>query len=208
MLYANVLFARSRLRMRQGRLDDARSNIESAASIALGRGHRYLVCYTDLGRADIEYAAGNKRLALEYVERVMESEFAHDALIAAYALSRVTTLRLQLGDVESAVESVCAWLKGGNDDSTHTELEHAALALALLRNPIAAARLLGFVRALEQRAPFSRTAMRQGAHDMLLSSLRQQLDDEAIASACRDGAWLTADEAVAEALAALGCSLD
>jgi hypothetical protein len=43
---------------------------------------------------------------------------------------------------------------------------------------------------------------------MLWSSLRQQLADEAIASACRDEAWLSAGEAVAEALAALGCSLD
>jgi hypothetical protein len=43
---------------------------------------------------------------------------------------------------------------------------------------------------------------------MLLSSLQQQLDGEAVASACRDGASLSADEAVAEALTALGCSLD
>jgi tetratricopeptide (TPR) repeat protein len=209
MLYASLLFGTSELRMRQGRIDDARSAIEGAERIAFAHGHRsFLVCYTYFERADIEYAAGNKQLALEYVERMMESEFADDAHVGIYALRRATSLRLQLGDEESALESLCVCLKSGVEDPSYSDLEHAALALALRRNPIAAARVYGFVHALDQRAPFSRSAMRQGAHTMLLSSLRQQLDDEAIASACRDGAWLSADEAVAEALVALGCSVD
>jgi hypothetical protein len=207
MLYAHVLVARSQLRMQQGRIDDARRDIEGAERIAQAHEDRsYVVCYLYVNRADIEYAAGNKRLALEYVERVMESEFAADAQVVTLALGRVANLRLQLGDVESAVEPLCAWLKelGGNEDYTRAELEYAALALVLLRNPTTAARLVGCVRARENQAPFSRYKMRQDAYEMLWSLLRQQLDDDAIAAAAAGGALLTGGEAVAEALAALG----
>jgi predicted ATPase/transcriptional regulator with XRE-family HTH domain len=207
MLHVHVLFARSQLRRQQGRIDDARRDVDAAGRIALAHGERsYVVCYLYVNRADIEYEAGNKRLALEYVERMMESEFASDAQVAAFALSRLANLRLQLGDVESAVEPLRAWSKllHENEDPTRADLEYAALALALLRNPIAAARLLGCVRAREERAPFSRYKMRQDAYEMLWSSLRQQLDDGAIAAAAAEGAPLTGDEAVAEALAVLG----
>jgi tetratricopeptide (TPR) repeat protein len=207
MLHVHVLFARSQLRRQQGRIDDARRDVEDAERIALAHGERsFVVCYVYVNRADLEYEAGNKRLALEYVERIMESEFASDAHVAALALSRLANLRLQLGDVESAVEPLRAWSKllRENEDPTRADLEYAALALALLRNPIAAARLLGCVRVREERAPVNRYKMRQDAYDMLWSSLRQQLDEEAIATAAADGARLTGDEAVAEALAALG----
>jgi predicted ATPase len=207
MLHANVLFARARLRTQQGRFDDARSDCQGAERIALVHGHRsFVICYVYAGRADIEYAAGNKRLALEYAERMMESEFATDAEVATLALGRVTSLRLQLGDAKGAVEPLCTWLKllRENEDSTRVDVEYAALALALLRNPTAAARLLGCVRAQEERAPCNRHKMRQDAYEMLCSSLRQQLDDDAIAAAAAGGARLTSDEAAAEALAALG----
>jgi predicted ATPase len=211
MLYAAILFARSQLHVKQGRIDDARSDLEGAEKIALAQGHLYYVaCFIHVGRTDIEYAAGNKRLALEYAERTMETEFARDGLAAWLALGRIANLRLQLGDAEGALEALRPWLTlmQGDAEYVRDELEYAALALALQRNSIAAARLLGRVRVLEERRPFSRSTMRQDAHDMLWSSLRQQLDDDAIAAAGSDGARLTDDEAIAEALAALGPSLD
>ena len=203
MLFAALLFSRSQLRVQQGRIDDARIDIDGAEKIALANGDRYyVVCFTYVRRAEIEYAAGNKRLALECVERMLQSEFASDGQVAMLALGRIPNLRLQLGDVEGAIQPLCEWLQGmrGNEGFTHGELEFAALALALKRKPIAAARLLGRVRAIEELAPFARSAMRQGGYDMLLSSLHQQLDDDAIAAVIAEGARLTGDEAVTEAL--------
>jgi ATP/maltotriose-dependent transcriptional regulator MalT len=206
MLYAPVFFARSTIRMAQGRIDEARHDLEESEKIALSNGDRYYVaCFIYLMRADIEYVAGNKRLALQYVERSTDSEFASDAQAAMLGLGRMVNLRLQLGDVEGAIEPLRNWLKRmrGNEDYTRAEFEYSALALALLRNPISAARLLGRVRALEALVPFKRSAMRQDAYDLLWSSLRQQLDDTAIAAAGAAGARLTGDEALDEALAAL-----
>jgi predicted ATPase/DNA-binding XRE family transcriptional regulator len=207
MMYAALLFARSELHMQQARIDDARRDLEGAEQIALAYGDRYYaICFTYLRRAEIEYVAGNKRFALEYLERVMESEFASDGNVTTLALGRISNLCLQLGDVAAAVAPLCEWLNTmrGNEGFTYGELECAGLALALRRKPIAAARLLGRVRALEALAPFVRSTMRQDAYDMLLSSLREQLDDDAIAAAAADGARLIGDEAIDEALAALG----
>lgn len=206
MLHAHVLYARSLIYMQQGRHDDARRDIEAAESIALSHHERaYVACFINLRRTDIEYAAGNKRAALEYSERMMESEFASDAEVAHFALGRITNLRLQLGDVEGAVRSLRPSLDSmrGNDDYTRGELEYAALALTLRKNPIPAARLWGRVRALEELMPFSRSRMRQDAYNMLQSLLHAQLSKDAIGKAARDGALSTGDEAIDDALDAL-----
>jgi predicted ATPase/DNA-binding XRE family transcriptional regulator len=206
MLYAPVFFARSNIRMAQGRIDDARRDLEASEKIAQAHGDRYYIaCFIYLMRAEIEYAAGDKRLALQYVERLMEGEFASDGHAAMLGLGRMVNLRLQLGDVEGAVEPLRDWLKRmrGNEDYTRAEFEYTALALALRHSPIVAARLLGRVRALEAVAPFSRSNMRRDAYELLCSSLQQQLDDDAIAAAGADGARLAGDEAIDEAMAAL-----
>ena len=67
----------------------------------------------------------------------------------------------------------------------------------------AAARLVGCVRTLEERLHFPRTVSRQDAYDLLHSSLAQQLSAAALVAATSDGARLTPDEAIAEALAGL-----
>jgi predicted ATPase/DNA-binding XRE family transcriptional regulator len=206
MLYATMLFARSRLRMLQGRIDEARYDVKRTEEFALALGARYYVfCYAYLRRSDIEYAAGDKRLALEYIERILKSEFATDAGVATLARARGVNLYLQLDDAESAREPLRELLSSmrGTEDYTGGELEYAALALALRRNPIGAARLLGRVRALETVAPFIRLRPRQDANDLLWSLLRQQLDDVTLAAALADGARLTGDEAINEALIAL-----
>jgi predicted ATPase/DNA-binding XRE family transcriptional regulator len=211
MLHADVLVARAQLRLLQGRLDEARCDVEDAEHIALALGHRYyVVCYVNILRADVEYASGNKRLAQTYVERIMESEFAADSEVGTFALVRASSLRLQLGDVDSAVGPLCGWLQRmlGSEEQWQGELEFAALALMLRGNLNSAARLFGFLRAREERTPMRRSAMRRDAYELLRSSLGRELDEPKHAAAAGAGALLTFDEAIAEALAALACASD
>jgi predicted ATPase/DNA-binding XRE family transcriptional regulator len=206
MLFASMLFARSRLRMRQGRIDEARCDVKRSEenALALGAGS-YIVCLAHMLRSDIEYAVGNTRLALEYIERILENDFASDVGIAKLAREREINLLLQSDNVEHAIEPLRDLLNSmrKTEDFTRGELEYAALALALRKNPLGAARLLGRVRSLESATPFIRLQQRQDANDLLWSLLRRQLDDEALTAALADGAKLAGDEAVDEALAAL-----
>jgi transcriptional regulator with XRE-family HTH domain len=133
------------------------------------------------------------------------AEKARISTAAVGALERGVRRALLLGDVEGAVEPLLAYLREmrGNESFTHGELEYAALALALRGQAIAAARLLGRVRSIEQRAPFERGGARQDAYDLLISLLRQQLSDKAMEKAVDAGALLGPDQAIDEALTAL-----
>ncbi|MBV8163251.1 MAG: helix-turn-helix domain-containing protein [Candidatus Eremiobacteraeota bacterium] len=206
MLYVGLLFARSQVHMQQRRIDEARADIAAAEAKALELGDRYyVICYIYTRRFEIEYAAGNKQLALEFLERMMESEFASDPQTTVFALGRIANLRLQLGDVDGAIERLQKWLckMRGNEGFTHGELELAALALALRGHAFAAARLLGRVRSIEQRLPFQRGQARQDAYDLLTTLLRQQLSDDVLEKAIDSGMLLAPGEAVDEALTAL-----
>jgi hypothetical protein len=137
------------------------------------------------------------------LRRIVDGELS-DLRVATQARLGIANLRLQLGDVDGALDPLREILLQvrGNDSETMSELEYAALALALRGRSIAAARLLGWIRAFEL-PHFRRPTVRQEAYELLCSSLRRKLNEEAIAGAGADGARLTLDEAVDEALAGL-----
>jgi predicted ATPase/DNA-binding XRE family transcriptional regulator len=205
--YCSNLLARSHLRLKEGRLDEARAEIAAAEAKALALGFKFIVVRIYYVRkAEIEYAAGNKRLALEIAQRMIDSEFGADPSVVLLALWRIPVLRMMLGDVEGAVEPLRELLllaRSSQGSFTLVEVEYAALGLALLGKPVIAARLLGRIQSQEQRAPFRRSALRQDAYDLLCSTLRQCLEEEAITGAVSAGKLLTPDEAIDEALAAL-----
>jgi predicted ATPase/DNA-binding XRE family transcriptional regulator len=201
-----LLFSRSYIRMRQGRFDDARADLTHAQGLARSIGDRsYLVCMSYLRRSEVEYGAGDRVLALEYLQRMLDSEFGSDERVGTQALLGIVNLRLQLGDVEGAAEPLRELLLQvrRRQSETHAELEYAALALVLRQRSVAAARLLGCVGVLTGGPGFGRSPVRQDAYDLLCARLKELLDDDAIAAAAADGARLTADEAAAFALAAL-----
>jgi predicted ATPase/DNA-binding XRE family transcriptional regulator len=205
--YCSYLLAWSFACMLQGRLDEARSALSNAEAITLGLGHRYTVVrHFYLRGAEIEYVAGNKRLALDWVQRMIDSEFGTDPAVAVLALPRIAVLRLLLGDVEGALaplRELLALVRDGHGNFTYIEIEYSALALALSGEAVAAARMLGVIRAQEKRAEFRRLPMRRDAYALLCSALRTQLNDKTIDRACADGEGLTLDEAIDAALTAL-----
>ena len=206
MFHVALLVNRAQLRTQQGRLDDARADIAAAEATALAIGdRRFVINYIYIHRAEIEYAAGDKLLALEFAQRMTDNEFACEEPVAVMAYNRIACLQLLLGDVDGAMQALRQLLlhTRGNELFTCPELEYAALALALRGNGLAAARTLGCVRVLEERMHVRRSAARQDAYELLCSMLKQQLSDEAIAIATADGARLTPEEAIAEALGAL-----
>lgn len=201
--YCALFTNRSVLRTRQRRFDDARADVAKAKALALSLGNRYFVvvtCYFRL--AHLEYAAGNARLALSIAQRMLDSEFGAMPNVAIQALELATNLQLQLGEVNAAADSTRELLGPTRRDESFTHpCEYVATVVALRGHGAAAARLLGFLQAREKRVPIRRSALRQATHDLLCSAIREQLSSEALAAIAADGAQLTAEQAIAEALA-------
>jgi hypothetical protein len=83
------------------------------------------------------------------------------------------------------------------------ELEYAGIYFALRDRPEFAAKLLGCVRSLEAGVRYRRSFLRASAHEFLCTLLGERLSDDALKAAEAQGALLTEQEAIAEALAAL-----
>ena len=178
----------------------------AAEALAQPLAHRYFViseCWPRLSQ--VEYAAGNVQRALEIAENMMTSEHGSVPFVAQQALRIIGGLRLLLGDVDGASESARELLDHArqHDLSFNYACEYAAGVAALRGNPVAAARIMGFVQAREEGAGFRRGRVRQDADDLLRSSLARQLSEAAIASATAEGARLTEEEALVQARAAL-----
>lgn len=209
--FCSYRLSRSSLRVRQSRFDEAREDLNVAEAIALSFGKRFTVVRIySVRRAELEYAAGQPALALEIAEGMLDSEFGTDPAVASLALWRIPVLRMLLGDTAGAVAPLRDLLllsRGGNNSATLIEIEYAALGLALLGKPLAAARLMGTVRAREQNVGFNRSLIRRDAYKLLNLTLQHQLGEDTIADAGASGARLMPDEAVDEALAALDASI-
>ncbi len=204
-LRLSFLANRHDLRMAQRRFDDAREDVATAETLALALGERLwiaLYCYSRY--STLEYAVGNKHLALEYAERMMADEFQTYPIVRQNALERLAILRLDEGDLEGAMQSLKSLLADlpVGESTMHSALEITALYLALRGRTDTAAKLLGFVRSVVHSG-FRRNLMKQDAYDRLCLSLQEQLVSQELATAEADGSSMSASEAHAVALAAL-----
>jgi hypothetical protein len=207
-LYCENLLSRSFIRFMQRRIDDARALVAAAEDTALSLGHRYTVIrHYYIRRAEIEYVAGDKQAALALAQQIIDSEFGEDSAVRVNALPRIVVLQLLSGNAAGAVtplRELLALLRDGYGNYTYIELEYAALALALLGNTAAAAKLLAALRSRERRAQFRRLPMRQDAWDLLCSTLRIRLGDNTFDRLGTPEDALPPEEMIDEALAALG----
>ena len=206
--YCNHLFSYQLLCLLSKRYDEARVALDQAEIIALRLGiPDYVAQNIIIPRIDLEYAAGNKELALEIAERLLGGEFGAHPTVVTYTLPRLIILRLLLGKVRETALELHEYLRrtrsGVRTTAMLAEVEYAALGLALLGNLAPAARLLGLITSVEKGSPVRRSPLRQDAHDLLESTLRETLDREALDAAMADGALLTHEDAIELALDAL-----
>jgi len=132
----------------------------------------------------------------------LASEFGAIPGVALQAVEAITNLRLLVGDVDAAVESARKLLGPMRCDSGFAVV-YAAIPAALRGHGIAASRLKGFVDALDARVPVRRDAIRQATYDLLCATLAERVASDVLAAASAEGALLTVEDAIAEALAVL-----
>lgn len=204
-LFISFLLNRHELRMSQGRFDDARADLAQAETRAYALGEHFLVvCHCYSRRSTLEYAVGNKELALDFAERMMSSEFRDNPYVAQCGLERIAILRLESGDIDAAVQPLrdLIRLMPMNDTMTHSALEMAALYLALRSRMREAATLLGFARTIMGQLT-SRRFMKQALYDRLSTILHEHLSRESLEAAESEGARWGPGEGRRKALAAL-----
>ena len=206
MQYATLLMHRSTLRRLQVRYDDARADLLAAAAVGQSRGDRaFVICHCWPRLSHVEFATGNVERALEIAEGMLTSELGSESMVAEQSLRIVGSLRLLLGDVDGAAEAVRELLEHTrhNNMCLNYACDYAAAVAALRGHATAAARLLGFVRAREERAGFRPGLVRKAADELLRSTLARQLTEDVIASVGAEGSRLTQDQAIVEARTAL-----
>lgn len=205
--YCNYLHSRYLLCLLRGSYDEARAALDEAEAMALALEMRdYVVQIIHTSRIDLEYAAGNKQLALETAERLLGGEYGTHPVVINYTLPRLIILRLLLGKAQETVAALREFMyftSSGARTGTVAELEYAALGFALLGNVTLAARLFGLVSSVEKRDPFRRSPLRQDVHDALESTLRRDLAEDDLTAAVASGALMTYEDAIDQSLAAL-----
>lgn len=200
-LFAALLMTRTSLRVRQGRFDDARADIATAEALTLSLGRQSLAAHCSVERALVEYRCGNVREALVLVEKLTGTEPASMAFLAGQAIELATNFQLQLGELDRAAASISRLFDRLLRDVVRDHPCRYAATLAALRgDPLTAAKLLGYARAHEPRGETIVSQFRQPTRKLLDASLREQLDNEAIAIAEAEGARWTEECAFAEAL--------
>jgi predicted ATPase len=204
LFHARVLNDRSRLRCRQGRNDDARDDVEHAASIAAALGNDYFVvaqCQAQLGA--IEVLAGNLERAADIAQEMLRSPFGSNAEVALLAYGQLADLRLRLGQFEYATDAARNALRHGR--TAQPRLLQVAAALAALRDEVkTAAKLLGFVESTPEGGGDTAAA---GPHrttrEIAYATVRERLSPSIYESMRALGATLTPEQAKREALRAL-----
>jgi predicted ATPase len=207
MIRASLMVNRCLSRILQGRLDDARADIAEAERVALSYfdDRYFVVCRCDPRVMQIEFERGNIRRALEIAEHMLRGEFGWVPEVALQALAGAVNLQLLLGDVDAAADSTKELLGRMRPtmSSSYPPCEYAASVAAMRGHGHIAARLLGFLGALEERIHFRRSNLRQATYEALRALLARQLDENAFAVELAAGSRLTPETVIAEAYAAL-----
>jgi predicted ATPase len=199
--YSRLLTDRSILFRSQGRLDEAHAALAEGLHLATALQDDWLIALCQSLLAEIEFTNGDPlravalgEEALRGARRVRQETF--------FLLSNLACYHLAAGEIE-AVEAYAREavdLSRSNLHDVGAVVQHLAAVAALRGEATRAARLLGYSNAYYERVGCLRDATDQIGFDILMRSLREQLREDDIAALAAQGAQLSRDAAVAEAL--------
>jgi tetratricopeptide (TPR) repeat protein len=161
-----------------------------------------LVSYLNL--AEFAFVRGETDLAIEYATKALapaRNQAVQEVLGAA--LSNLSNYRLSINDLAgayaAATEALALHLALGNEDYAVVCLEHLALAKALAREPLVAARLYGYTEAFFKRTQQVRDRSEQIGCDRLRGAVVAMLTPQELEAAMKDGAAWNQTNALAAA---------
>jgi tetratricopeptide (TPR) repeat protein len=200
-----ALESRAFLSQYQGDLDAAARAFEQLAKQLSGNERMRRAYALNLG--EIEHERGNTGRAIELLRDVLPGARAeNDPNALARYLANYAGYLVAAGDLPGASEAVREIIRdiAPNDPESPFiagSLEHLALAIALSGNAPRAARLSGYADVATQKLGFMRGFTETTSHDRLHTLLQDLLEPLEAERLLAEGAALTPQEALAEALA-------
>jgi predicted ATPase/DNA-binding XRE family transcriptional regulator len=201
-LHYNALNGRGYVLQRLGRLDEARADITHALSLASEVDDDWTVSHCQAALAELEFDAGNTQRAVslgeEAIARARRVRAAHPETF----LLNLAYFQLVLGEIDAAEANAMESLDlaASSSPDLRLALGYLATIAAIKGRTSRAARLVGYVNAWCERMELSRELPEQKSYDMLMESLRRQLSEDEISVLAAEGARLTEDAAIEEAL--------
>lgn len=156
--------------------------------------------------AELEFAAGDPEQALHLANEALELAFlGKPSANVAIWHNNSAAYRIAFGDFTGARESAREGLRLARQVRQEMRvaiaLQHLALLAGLAGDARRAAHLLGYVDARYEQGGTKRESTERWGYDRLLITLRDALSDDEIKNLTAEGAQLSENQAVAEAMA-------
>jgi len=197
-----VLSDRSSIFELQGRLGEARAELEEGLAIAIALKDDWNVSLCQIVLAEREFATGDPHRAVALGTLAVES--ARRVRQEVYALGNLATYQFAAGDVDAADANAREAVRTARTSDlvvVHWAMQLLAAIAAVRGRPAEAARLLGHVDAWLERIGLPRDHNDMKTYSVLLRALGEQLGEEDIAALTAQGARLSDEAAIDEALA-------
>lgn len=176
-----------------------------ALSIATALGYETTANIARLNMSDLEFEMGNTARAIELAEAVQfETRESCSERVAGWALTQLSAFRVALADFAAArttAREAIRLARGQSDIQLAIGIELLATVAARIGDPRRAARIRGHVEAWYRRTGYIRQPTEQRNYESLMAALRANLSDAEIERLGAEGARLSEDQAVADALA-------
>ncbi len=205
-IYALVLNVAATIAFNSGRFDDAQGAYSEALDLATERGYDDKATLLRMNMAELAFRMGDTVRALELTQAIVAAAGnPRSDYTVLHALVNGAAYRIAVGDIAGARSSARAGLRYARGafffDAT-IAIAHLAAVAARSGDPRRAARLFGYVDAwYRSNEGYEREPTEQHVYDILMTALHEQLADVEIEALGAEGARLSEDQAVAEALA-------
>ncbi|MBV8344056.1 MAG: adenylate/guanylate cyclase domain-containing protein [Candidatus Eremiobacteraeota bacterium] len=204
-VYLNALNVAAIIAHFCGRLDDARHLYAEALALATALSNDYLATSFRLNMGELEFQTGNPVQALEFANAVVAETHGRRAdYNVMVSLVNRAAYSIALGEftgARTAARDVLRLGRGAYVQRFMIAIQHLATVAACTGDPLRGARLRGYVDTWYRCEGLEREPTEQRTYGILTTALRDQLTGMQIETLAVEGARLSEDQAVAEALA-------
>jgi predicted ATPase/class 3 adenylate cyclase len=204
LIRAQVLNTAAVVAFTCGRVDEAERIYAETLALFIALGDEMQTMLIRANMAEFEFGKGNVAGALELVKAIDAQ--AHGLRFDQNRIQVLTNgaaYNIVLGDIpgaRSAARKALRLARGGLALWTTLAMQHLATVAALSGDTRHGATIRGYVDASYRNIGYELEATERRTYDILMTALREQLSDAEIESLAAEGAQLSEDQAVAEAM--------
>jgi predicted ATPase/DNA-binding XRE family transcriptional regulator len=205
--FAFIMTIRAAIAANRGDFVDAERAMTEAIGIAKDVRDESFISYSQTLRGGFAFLSGDTQLAIGIADNALAVArrlgFRHDEMLL---LCNRACYHLALGDGDVARAGALSALKLARDNDpalVSTAIQHIASSCVLSHETTAAARLFGYTEEFRRRAGVILGAADARVFEAMRAQLQMQVDHQTFEELLREGARLSADEAIEEALTAV-----